>query len=186
MSKDTLRSLVKGFWTICDSVFVDNGKGEVEIIKEGVGVMSDGVDVGFLVAVELGDGVELDEFKIEKSGGKGLGRRIRAITATTKEVASAGEAVALSRKEVVVRDERSSDALFCEGLLSVSFFCLSSLGQTRHNGFTVFDECPVGSIDAILAVMRCGDLNNFYAGLAKTFDEGLMFLLGFGMVDGNI
>ena len=63
---------------------------------------------------------------------------------------------------------------------------MAGFRQSRNDSATIFDECPVGGIDAVLTVRGCGYLNDFDAGLLKAFDNEMVFLLGLAWVDGGI
>lgn len=73
------RRFVKGFGAVGDGVVVDDGEGEVEVVKKGVGVAGGRIEYGLTGTVELGDGVELDEFEIEGVGYELLGGSVGAI-----------------------------------------------------------------------------------------------------------
>lgn len=176
---------VKGFGAVGDGLVVKDGEGEVKVVEETVGETAGWVDDGAVVG-GLGEGVELDELEVEGFRGEGLGFFVAAIAGAGEEEVAADEAVALTGEEPVFGDLAGDESKILEDFLGVGFFLFSGVREAGEDGMTVFDERPVGGIDAVLAVWRGGDLDDFYAGGAEGLDDGGMVVHGFGAVDGVV
>ena len=75
------------------------------------------------------------------------------------------------------------DAEFFEFGLGVRFFSFTGVGKAREDGDAIFDKCPVGGVDAILAVFWCRYVDDFDASLLEAVNDGGVFGHGFGDVD---
>lgn len=118
---------VKGAWTVSNSMLIDDGNGEIEIIPETVSVVGSGIDVDTTIGIELRIGVNLNEFEAELVGDKSLCFGVGTVATTSEQVFSTTEAIALAGIEVVLGDEVGFDALLFEFFASVGFFAFASL-----------------------------------------------------------
>lgn len=174
---------IKSAWTVSNSMFVNDGDGEVEIVPEAVGMVGSGIDVDATISIELRIGVNLDELEAELVGNKSLCFGVGTVAATSEQVFSTTEAIALAGIEVVLGDEVGFDALLFEFFASVGLFAFASLRQARHDGDTVFDDGPVGGINAILAAFWWIYFDDFDASFAETLDDTGVLGYGFLAVD---
>ena len=86
MVESSLRGLIKSFGAISDSILINDGKGEVDIVEERVDMIGGWINVGLLMGVELWDSVELNELQTKGLGSKLLGDWVAAVAAATEEI----------------------------------------------------------------------------------------------------
>ena len=118
---------IESAWTVSNSMFVNDGDGEVEIVPEAVGMVGSGIDVDATISIELRIGVNLDELEAELVSNKSLCFGVGTVATTSEQVFSTTEVIALAGLEVVLGDEVGFDALLFEFFASVGFFAFASL-----------------------------------------------------------
>ena len=107
-----LRFFVERVAAVSDGMLVNNRDGEVDIVPEAVGMISERIDMLSTIIIELRFGMNLDELEAKSFGGELLRFWVGAVAATTNEILAAAERIALARIEIIARNFDALNALF--------------------------------------------------------------------------